>query len=227
MQERLHVAGGEPALAKEPLERVVGVRVVETADALARRRPEGVRRAKEGALLAVVVERAADPRAACDRGVERRRGVLADEGGGQRGGGLGRGLILAQRRAGGRLGALAGQAHEARGHAGEAQGREGTGHLGGVEGGEARVGEVELDRRVGANRGHAAAEQGVVHVRAEVLAHLAGDLVRVRDDLVQASVLHDQRGRLLGADARHAGDVVGGVALEAVESGTSSGVMPW
>ena len=39
----------------------------------------------------------------------------------------------------------------------------------------------------------------------------------MRDDFIEAAVLDDQRARLLGADAGHAGNVVGGVALEAVE----------
>ena len=51
----------------------------------------------------------------------------------------------------------------------------------------------------------------------QVLAHLALDLARVRDDLVEVAVLADEGRRLLGADAGHAGDVVGGVALQAVE----------
>ena len=54
-------------------------------------------------------------------------------------------------------------------------------------------------------------------MRAEVLAHLALDLVRMGNDLVEVAVLHDERGRLLGANARHARDVVRGVAFEAVE----------
>ena len=36
-------------------------------------------------------------------------------------------------------------------------------------------------------------------------------------DLIEVAVLHDEGGRLLGANAGHAGDVVGGVSLEAVE----------
>ena len=39
------------------------------------------------------------------------------------------------------------------------------------------------------------------------------------DDLVEVAVLRDEGTRLLGADAGHAGDVVGRVALEAVEVG--------
>ena len=52
---------------------------------------------------------------------------------------------------------------------------------------------------------------------AEVLAHLALDLIRMGNDLVEVAVLHDEGGGLLGTNARHAWDVVGGVTLEAVE----------
>ena len=54
-------------------------------------------------------------------------------------------------------------------------------------------------------------------MRAQVLAHLALDLPRVGNHLVQAAVLHNERGRLLGANARHAGNVVRGVALQTIE----------
>ena len=53
----------------------------------------------------------------------------------------------------------------------------------------------------------------------QVLAHLALDLVGVCDDLVQATVLRNERARLFGADARHAGDVIGRVALQTVKIG--------
>ena len=56
-------------------------------------------------------------------------------------------------------------------------------------------------------------------MRAQVLAHLALDLVGMRDDLVQATVLRDERTRLFRADARHAGDVIGRVALQTVKVG--------
>ena len=58
---------------------------------------------------------------------------------------------------------------------------------------------------------------------AQALAHLALDLVGMRNDLVERAVLHDEGARLLGTDARHAGDVVRGVALEAVEVGHELG----
>ena len=53
----------------------------------------------------------------------------------------------------------------------------------------------------------------------QVLAHLALDLVGVCDDLVQATVLRNERARLFGADARHAGNVVRRVALQTVKIG--------
>ncbi len=43
------------------------------------------------------------------------------------------------------------------------------------------------------------------------------------DDLVEVAVLRDEGTRLLGADAGHAGDVVGRVALEAVKVGHELG----
>ena len=89
-------------------------------------------------------------------------------------------------------------------------------HLG-IVGGKRRVFEVELDRCVRLDGRHLAREQGVVDMRTQVLAHLALDLVRMGDDLVKAAVLRDKGARLLWADARHARDVVRGVALEAVE----------
>ena len=86
-----------------------------------------------------------------------------------------------------------------------------------VERGELRRRQVELDGRIRANGRDLTAEQGIVDVRTEVLAHLALDLVRMGDDLVQIAVLTDERTCLLGADTRHAGNVVRGIALEAVE----------
>ena len=56
-------------------------------------------------------------------------------------------------------------------------------------------------------------------MRAQVLAHLALNLVGVRDNLVQAAILRDERARLFGTDARHAGDVVGRVTLQAIKIG--------
>ena len=222
VDERLDVAGGHAPLAQEPCERPVGHVALETEEPLAVVGPQDVREAEERPVDAVVVERHADPAVPHGR-VERRERVVGDERGGQLHAGGGGLASLAQRLARGGDGVLAGKPDEARGHAREAERRERAGDLGRVEGGEARVGEVELDRRVGADRGHAAAHQRVVDVGAQVLPHLALDLVRVRDDLVEAAVLHDEGGRLLGADARHAGDVVRGVALEAVEVGHELG----
>ena len=218
VQQRLDVARGEPPRAEQTRERRVGLVALEPADLLARGRPQHVGEAEERPVRAVVIDRGTDPAAGSDGLVERRGGLVTGERGGQlqrRGRGLV--VLLAQRGARRGDGAVPGQAHEARGHAREAERGERARDLGGVEGGEARVGEVQLDGGVGADRGHTAAHQRVVDVGAQVLAHLALDLVGVRDDLVEAAVLHDERGGLLGADARHAGDVVGGVALEAVE----------
>ena len=53
-----------------------------------------------------------------------------------------------------------------------------------------------------------------------------GDLVDVRQHALEVAVLLEQLRGGLVADARHAGDVVGGVALQPEKSGTSSGGMP-
>ncbi|VWM25142.1 Uncharacterised protein [Collinsella intestinalis] len=58
---------------------------------------------------------------------------------------------------------------------------------------------------------------------AQILAHLALDLVGMGDDLVEVAVLRNEGTRLLGADAGHAGDIVGRVALEAVKVGDELG----
>ena len=97
-------------------------------------------------------------------------------------------------------------------------------HLGRVKGGpHGRLG-VKRDRRVAADAGHLARHQGVVCVVADVLAHLALDVVGVGKHGVKRAVLHDERSRLLGANAGHAGDVVARVALEAVEVGDLLGL---
>lgn len=90
----------------------------------------------------------------------------------------------------------------------EAQRSEGLRDLGGIERGELGVREPDVERHVRANGGHRAGEQGVVDMCAEVLAHLALDLVRMGNDLVEAAILHDEGRSLLGTYARHAGDVV-------------------
>ena len=64
-------------------------------------------------------------------------------------------------------------------------------------------------------------------MRAQVLAHLALDLVGMGNNLVQAAVPGDQCARLFGADARHAGNVIGRVALETVEIGYEIGRDAW
>ena len=99
----------------------------------------------------------------------------------------------------------------------EAQGTKGPRDLGGVEGREPRVLQAYVDRRIRADGGHLAREQGILDVGTKVLAHLALDLVGMGNDLVEATVAHDERRRLLRADPRDAGDIVRRVALEAVE----------
>ena len=164
--------------------------------------------------LVGTLERRAHPLAGRDRRVECLLGVGALER--RRQGHASRGHL------GGDRPAFA-ETDEAARHAREAERGEGARDLGRVEGRELGVVEVEVDRGVGAYGGDLAREQRVVHMGAEVLAHLALDLVGVRDDLVERAVLHDEGGRLLGADAGNAGDVVGGVALETVEVGHELG----
>ena len=100
---------------------------------------------------------------------------------------------------------------------GEPKRREGLGDLGGVEGGKLRVGKLDVEGGIGADSCNFAREQGVVHVGAEVLAHLALDLICVRNDLVKVAVLHDERRGFLGANARNTRNVVRCVTLEAIE----------
>ena len=83
---------------------------------------------------------------------------------------------------------------------------------------------VERDRRVTTDAGNLARHQGIVGMVADVFAHLALDVVGVGEHGVKRAVLHDERGRLLGADAGHTGDVVARVALEAVEVGNLLGL---
>ena len=104
-------------------------------------------------------------------------------------------------------------------HGGDTKRTQRRGNLIGRKRREGRRLKIELNGRIGADGRDLAAQQSVIDVRTQVLAHLALDLVSMRDDLVQATVLRNERARLFGADARHAGDVIGRVALQTIKVG--------
>ena len=212
VEKRLRVARDKVPLAREPRE--CGRRRIarKPQEVLRRRDPQNRwRLVKERRLLAPLrvraLERRRDPRAGRDRGVQALLGGVAGKRPWKRKRGLG--LLLRC--------VVAAQAHQALRHAREAERGERLRHLLGIERGELRVRKAHVKRRVRADRRDLAAQQRVVYMGAQVLAHLALNLVRVRDHVVEASVLHDEGRRLLRADAGHAGDVVRRVALQAVE----------
>ena len=92
-------------------------------------------------------------------------------------------------------------------------------HRIGVDRAPQRELDVALDGSVRTDRGDLAAHARVLGVLAQVLAHLAGNLLGVVEHRIERTVLLDELGGRLLADARHAGDVVGGVALQAEEVG--------
>ena len=206
MHEGLDVCTGHAPAAKGAHEKLARCVATHASAGLLAREPGLDLGRKERALLGLG-ERHAHPLAVCDGLLEGRDELPALEALGQLEGG----------HAAGTLARGAGERQHATGHARDTQRAKGFPDLGRVERGELGVGELDVDGRVGANRGDLAGEQGVVDVGAQVLAHLALDLVGVGDDLVERAVLADEGARLLGADAGHAGDVVGRVALEAVE----------
>ena len=220
VEKGLHVGADEPALEREVADgRAQGVVTLDAQQLVARGAPQhaGLLLGEEG-LLALLrlggLKLCRDRGAVGDGGVERRARSVARKGLGNLQGGCGRDVHA-------RLGTA--EAKETGDHAREAERGEGVGDGLGLEGGELGVGEVELDGRVGADGRDLAADERVVDVGAQVLAHLPLHLVGVGDDLVEAAVLDDEGGGLLGADAGHAGDVVGRVALEAVEVGDELG----
>ena len=83
-----------------------------------------------------------------------------------------------------------------------------------------RLGEVDVEREVALDRRQQLRALRVLAVLDQRLAALvAGHGVDVRVDALERAEAHEQVGRGLVADAGHAGDVVGGVALEADEVG--------
>ena len=232
VQQRLHVRARHAALHKQAREhagdhavgnveaidhgRRTAVALLERKQPLGRRQPQRARQAKKCAFLLVIVHHSGNPLARINR--------ASDLGGGSKrlgiaGGGTQNSRHL-ERAGSGRSPALAAnQRQKTVLHGRNAERAQRSGHLVGRKRREGRRIKVELDRRIGTNGCDLAAQQRVVDMRAQVLAHLALDLVGMCDDLVQAAVLRDERARLFGADARHAGNVVGSIALQAVKIG--------
>ena len=233
VQQRLHVRARHAALHKQAREhagdhavgnveaidhgRRTAVALLERKQPLGRRQPQRARQAKKCAFLLVIVHHSGNPLARINRasdlggGGSKRLGIA--------GGGTQNSRHL-ERAGSGRSPALAAnQRQKTVLHDRNAERAQRSGHLVGRKRREGRRIKVELDRRIGTNGCDLAAQQRVVDMRAQVLAHLALDLVGMCDDLVQAAVLRDERARLFGADARHARNVVGSIALQAVKIG--------
>ena len=233
MQQRLHIRARHATLHKQTREHAgnhavgevealnlshrTAVALLEREQALGRRQPQRSRQAKKCALLLVIVHHGGDPLARLDRTRNlgrhgsKRLGIAGS-------GALNRGHL--KRSSSGSSPALAAdQRQETVLHGGDTKRTQRRGNLIGRKRREGRRLKVELDGRIGANCRHLTAQQCVVDVCAQVLAHLALDLVGMRDDLVQATVLRNERARLFGADARHAGDVIGRIALQTVKIG--------
>ena len=233
MQERLHVRARHTALHKQTrehagdhtvdnvealsLDRRAAVALLEREQALGSRQPQRARQTKECALFLVVVHHGGDPLAGFNRAGDLSRNdteYLGIAGGGThhrrhlKYTGCTHGPALA-----------ANQRQKAVLHRRNTERAQCRRNLVGGKRREGRRVKVELDGRIGADGRDLAAQQRIVDMRAQVLAHLALDLIGMRNDFVQAAVLRDERARLFGADARHAGDVVGGVALQAIKVG--------
>ena len=187
------------------------VALLEREQALGRRQPQRARQSKERALFLVVVHHGGDPLAGINRA-----GDLSRNGTKRVGiaGGCANHSRYLKHTGGSSSPALAAdQRQETVPHGGDTKCAQRRGHFVGRKRREGRFVKVELDGRIGANGCDLAAQQRIVDVRTQVLAHLALDLVGMRDDLVQAAVLCDERARLFGADARYAGNVVRRIAL--------------
>ena len=187
------------------------VALLEREQALGRRQPQRARQSKERALFLVVVHHGGDPLAGINRA-----GDLSRNGTKRVGiaGGCANHSRYLKHTGGSSSPALAAdQRQETVLHGGDTKRTQCRRHLVGRKRREGRRLKIELDGRIGANGCDLAAQQRIVDVRTQVLAHLALDLVGMRDDLVQAAVLCDERARLFGADARYAGNVVRRIAL--------------
>ena len=233
MQQRLHIRTRHAALHKQTREhagnhavgevgaidhgRRTAVALLKRKQPLGRRQPQCACQAKKRALLLVIVHHGGNPLACLDRtrnlcgsGSER-LGIA---------GGSAHNVGNLKRAGSGRSPALAAdQRQETVLHGGDTKRTQRRGNLIGRKRREGRRLKIELNGRIGADGRHLTAQQRVVDVCAQVFAHLALDLVGVRDDLVQATVLRNERARLFGADTRYAGNVVRRVALQAVKIG--------
>ena len=192
------------------------VALLEREQALGRRQPQRARQPKERALFLVVVHHGGDPLAGINRAgdLSRNGTKRASIAGGcaQNGGNL--------KRAGSSSPTLAAnQRQETVLHGSDTKRTQRRGNLIGRKRREGRRLKIELNGRIGADGRHLTAQQRVVDVCAQVFSHLALDLVGVCDDLIQAAVLRNKRARLFGADARHAGDVIGRITLQAIKVG--------
>ena len=227
MQQRLRIRARHAALHKQARKHAgnhavgeveaidygsgTAVALLEREQALGRRQPQRARQSKERALFLVVVHHGGDPLAGINRA-----GDLSRNGTKRVGiaGGCANHSRYLKHTGGSSSPALAAdQRQETVLHGGDTKRTQCRRHLVGRKRREGRRLKIELDGRIGANGCDLAAQQRIVDVRTQVLAHLALDLVGMRDDLVQAAVLCDERARLFGADARYAGNVVRRIAL--------------
>ena len=231
MQKRLHIRARHTAFHKQTrehagnhavgevealnLSRRTTVALLERKQALGRRQPQRARQPKERALFLVIVHHGGDPLAGINHAgdLSRNGTKRASIAGGcaQNGGNL--------KRAGSCPALAADQRQETVLHGGDTKRAQRRGNLIGGKRREGRRLKIELNGCIGADGRHLTAQQRVVDVCAQVFSHLALDLVSMRDDLVKAAVLRDERTRLFGADARYAGNVVRRIALQTVKIG--------
>ena len=233
VQQRLHIRARHATLHKQTrehagnhavdevealnLSRRAAVALLERKQPLGRRQPQCARQSKERALFLVVVHHGGDPLAGINRvGDLSRNGAKRVSIAGGRADHRGH----LKHTGGSSSPALAAdQCQETVLHGRNAERTERRGNLIGRKRREGRRLKIELNGRIGADGRHLTAQQRVIDVCAQVFAHLALDLVGVCDDLVQATVLCDERARLFGSDARHAGDVIGRIALQTIKVG--------
>ena len=233
MQKRLHIRARHATLHKQTrehasnhavdevealnLSRRAAVVLLEREQALGRRQPQRARQSKERALFLVIVHHGGDPLAGINRA-----GNLGRHGSKRLGiagsGALNRGH-LERASSGSSATLVTDQCQETVLHGGDTKRTQRRGNLIGRKRREGCFVKVKLNRRIGANGRDLTAQQRVVDVCAQVFAHLALDLVSMRDDLVQAAVLRDERARLFGADARYTGNIVRRIALQTVKIG--------
>ena len=227
MQQRFHIRARHAALHKQARKhagnhavgevealnpsRRTAVALLEREQALGRRQPQRARQSKERALFLVVVHHGGDPLAGINRAGDLSRNGTKRV---SIAGGCADHRRYLKHTGGSSSPALAAnQRQETVLHGGDTKRTQCRRHLVGRKRREGRRLKIELNGRIGADGRDLAAQQGIVDVRAQVFAHLALDLVGMCDDLVQATVLCDERARLFGADARYAGNVVRRIAL--------------